>query len=66
MSYEAFKARVNALIDRKKLSIKPQFYHDTEKGKYLACCKDVKIIGTSLSNKVTVKWGSGHTAMAAI
>lgn len=66
MSYEAFVAMVNALITRKKLNIKPRFYNDTEKGKYYANCVDVKIIGNSLSKKVTVKWGSGHTAMASI
>lgn len=66
MSYEAFQAMVNALIKRKRLRIKPRFYHDTDKGRYFACCDDVKIIGTSLSKKVTVRWGSGHTAMAAI
>lgn len=66
MSYEAFVAMVNALITRKKLNIKPRFYNDTEKGKYYANCGDIKIIGIPSSMKVTVKWGSGHTAMAAI
>lgn len=47
-------------------SMKPRFYHDTDKGKYYAHCDGVKIIGTPTSKKVTVKWGSGHTAMAAI
>lgn len=47
-------------------SMKPRFYHDTDKGMYYAHCEGVKIIGTPTSKKVTVKWGSGHTAMAAI
>lgn len=66
MSYEAFMVMVNALISRKRLNIKPRFYHDTDKGMYYAHCEGVKIIGTPTSKKVTVKWGSGHTAMAAI
>lgn len=66
MSYEAFKAMVNALISRKRLNIKPRFYHDTENGKYYAYCNDVKITGNPASKKVTVNWGSGHTAMATI
>lgn len=66
MSYEAFKAMVNALISRKRLNIKPRFYHDKDKGKYYAYCDDVKIIGTPVSKKVTVNWGSNHTAMTTI
>lgn len=66
MSYEAFKAMVNALIIRKKLNIKARFYNDTEKGMYYAHCNGVKIIGTPTSKKITVKWGSGHTAMVAV
>ena len=66
MGYEAFKAMVNALIKRKGLNIKPRFYNDTDEGKYYAQCDDVKIIGTPMSKKVTIKWGSGHTAMATI
>ena len=47
-------------------SMKPRFYHDTDKGKYYAHCDGVKIIGTPSSKQVTVKWGSGHTALAVI
>lgn len=66
MSYETFVAMVNALITRKNLNIKPQFYNDIDKGKYCANCDGVKIIGNPASKKVTVKWGSGHVAMATI
>lgn len=66
MSYEAFKAMVNALISRKKLSIEAKFSHDTDKGLFCADCNGVKIIGNPTSKKVTVKWGDGHTAMATI
>ena len=66
MSYEAFKAMVNALISRKGLNINPRFYYDTDKGKYYANCEGIKIIGTPVGKRITVKWGSGHTAMAAI
>lgn len=67
MSYEAFMARVNALIRRSGLSIKVRFSTDDEKGKHYANCSDgTTIVGSPCSLKVTVRWGSGHTAMAAI
>ena len=67
MSYEVFKAKVNALIRRSGSSIKVRFSTDEEKGKHYASCSDgTTIIGCPCSMKVSVKWGSGHTAMAAI
>lgn len=66
MSFESFKASINALIRRKKLNIKPSFYYDEDKGLYCAIVDGVKIVGNSLSKKITVKWGSAHQAMAKI
>lgn len=67
MSYDVFKRKVNALIRNAKLNTKVRFHNDTDKGKYIAYCgDDVQIIGTPCGLKVTVKWGSGHTAMASI
>lgn len=67
MSYESFKAKVQILLSRIGQSSSVQFSNDEEKGKYSAKCSDnVTIIGNSSSLKVTVKWGSGHTAMANI
>ena len=65
MSYESFKARVTALIKRTGLTVR--FSYDEETGKHCAICSDgTTITGCPSSLKVTVKWGSGHTAMATI
>lgn len=67
MSYEVFKRRVNALIDRIGGDISVCFVNDTDKGKFFANCSDgTTIVGCPLSLKVTVLFGSGHQAMAAI
>lgn len=67
MSYESFKAKVQALLGRVGQGSSVQFSNDEEKGKFSAKCSDgVTIIGCSTSLKITVKWGSGHTAMATI
>lgn len=67
MSYESFKAKVNALIRRSGSGVKVRFSTDEEKGKHFANCSDgTTIIGSPACLKVTVKWGSGHTSMATI
>lgn len=67
MSYEAFKAKVSALIRRSGQSISVEFSTDAEQGKHYAACSDgTTIIGCPSCLRVTVKWGSGHTSMAAI
>lgn len=67
MSYEAFEAKVNALIRRVGSGISVRFSNDIEKGKFYASCSDgTMIIGCACAMKVTVKWGSGHTSMASI
>lgn len=67
MSYECFKAKVRTLLGRIGQGSSVQFSNDEEKGKFFAKCSDgITIIGHPASLKVTVKWGSGHTAMATI
>lgn len=67
MSYEAFKVKVNALIQRSGQSILVRFSTDEEQGKHYAICSDgTTIIGCSSSLRITVTWGSGHTSMAEI
>lgn len=63
MSYEVFCRRVSAIV--KRTGAKARFF--SEDGKHIARCTDgVTIIGNSECPSVLVKWGSGHTALAAI
>lgn len=68
MSYEAFKAKVNALIKRAGGDIEVRFFNDFEKGKHYANCSDgTVIIGSISCTKVTVRWnGKNHQSMAGI
>lgn len=67
MSYDVFRRKVNALISRAGGGISVRFHNDAEKGKFFANCSDgTTIIGNSSSLKVTVRYGSGHQAMASI
>ena len=67
MSYEVFQRKVNALIARVGGGVKVRFNNDTDKGKHYANCSDgTTIIGNESCLKVTVRWGSGHQAMATI
>lgn len=67
MSYEAFKAKVKALINRAGGRISVGFYNDRQRGRYFANCSDgVTIIGNSSSLKVSVRWGSGHAGIAEL
>lgn len=67
MSYEVFKRKVNALIARAGGRITVRFSTDAEAGKHYADCSDGTTIAGNLSClKVTVRYGSGHQAMAAI
>lgn len=67
MSFDSFKQRVTALIDRAGGGISVRFNNDTEKGRFFANCSDgTTIIGHSSSLKITVRFGSGHQAMATI
>lgn len=65
MSLENFVSAVTALAKKNGLSV--DFSTDEDTGKHIAKCSDgTTIIGNPTSMKVTVKWGSGHTAMATI
>jgi len=67
MSYEVFQHKVNALIARVGGGIKVRFNNDTDKGRFFANCSDgTTIIGRPSTLKVTVRYGSGHQAMATI
>lgn len=68
MSYEVFKTKVNALIERAGGGIKVWFSSDSEHGKHYAYCSDgTTIIGCESCLKVTVKWNSkNHQSMVAI
>ena len=61
MSYEAFKRKVNALIERSgDKSCKPHFKQDTERGNFICYLNDAnntRIIGRESALKVTVRWG---------
>ena len=68
MSYEVFKKRVNALVNRMN-GAKPvvSFRHDPERGKHYANFSDgTTIIGNTVAKNVMVQWGSGHRATAMI
>ena len=67
MSYEVFERKVNALIKKAGGKITVLFHNDTDKGKFFAIFSDgTTIIGNPKSLKVTVRFGSGHQAMATI
>ena len=68
MSYEVFKAKVNALIRKSGLSENVRFFENKHEGKYFANCPDegVTIVGRSGALRVSVIWGSGHLSMAKI
>lgn len=69
MSYEVFRRKVNALIDRANGKSTDGISVDfsTESGKHTARCSDgTTIIGNESGSRVTVRWGSGHQSIAAI
>lgn len=66
MNYDVFQSKVNNLLSRIDSGIVAAFSHD-ENGRHIAECSDGTVItGNAKSLKVTICWGSGHTAMAAI
>lgn len=67
MSYEVFRRKVSALISRAGGGISVRFHNDADKGRFFANCSDgTTIIGNADCLKVTVRYGSGHQAMAVI
>lgn len=64
MSYEVFCKKVYELL--RALNMKARFIK-TDDGRYIAKVSDGStIIGNSVSLKVTLRWASGHQAMAEI
>ena len=74
MNFFIFVERVNQMIAKAGGNIIARFDHDTDLGRFIAHCDDdTEIIapaGASLDCsgklKVTVRFGSGHQAMAMI
>ena len=67
MQYEVFCDKVRALLSRSGADIKVRFHNDSDEGRFFANCSDgTTIIGNPSSFKVTVRFGSGHQAMAEI
>lgn len=67
MSFEGFKRKVNALIERAGGGIAVMFATDEELGKHYAVCSgEIMIIGRTSCKRVEVRWGSGHTSLATI
>ncbi len=65
MTFEVFQDRVLKLLAKVGGNFKVAF--QSEDGRHYARVSDgTTIIGNSDRLKVTVKWGSGHTAMATI
>ena len=65
MSFDMFKSAVLRIAQSAGVSV--DFSTNEDTGKHIAKCSDgTTIIGNPTSMKVTVKWGSGHTAMATI
>ena len=67
MSYEAFKAKISALIQSSHKNVSVRFSTDEERGKHYAACSDgTTIIGYLSGLRVAVKLGSGRASMTAI
>lgn len=59
MSYKSFKLRIWCRFGSGVIFTQ-------EDGKHIARLEGVTIIGNAISERVTVKWGSGHMAIATI
>ena len=65
MTYETFKRKISIIAST--VGQIPVFVHDVEKGLYKALFDDkTQITGNGKSKKISVIWGSGHTAMAEV
>lgn len=65
MKFDDFCMRIRRMVKRAGCKADVKFCH--EDGKHIARFSDgVSIIGNTLSNRVSVRWGSGHTAMAVL
>lgn len=67
MEFEEFKAKVLTIAKRAGVS-KVGFLTDagSHKARFPADCDVREILGNTISPSVLVRWGSGHTARAAI
>lgn len=68
MSYETFRCKVNALIERAGGDIRVRFSKDDDTGKFFANCSDgTTIIGNRQALRVAVQWnGRVHQGIATI
>lgn len=67
MSFDRFQTKIGDLITRTDPGLSVDFQNDEEHGKYIARISDgTTIIGNPSGLKMTVRWGSGHSAMADI
>lgn len=67
MSYRVFQDKVNGFVKKSGEDIPVMFWYDDEIGQFYAyCAGDIVIVGCPSSEKVTVNWGCGHMAMAAV
>ena len=65
MAYNSFVSRVQSLIARAGGGIGVSFSVDN--GRFVASCTDgTTIIGNPSCSRVSVRWGSGHEAIAEI
>ena len=65
MQFDDFCSKVKRMVKRADCKVDVKFCH--EDGKHIARFSDgMSIIGNTLSKRVFVKWGSGHTAMAVL
>lgn len=65
MSYQVFQSRVLSLLEKSNSGLSVNF--NNEDGKFMANFSDgTRIIGNPVSNKVTIRWGSGHQANTEI
>ena len=67
MNYEGFMSKVVDIVVRAGGGLNVRFSNDREHGKFLALVSDgTMIIGRPNCLKITVRFGSGHQAMAEI
>lgn len=65
MSYEVFKRKVNAIIEKAGGNMNVSF--STNDGTHIARFSDGTTIKANVSClRMSVRWGSGHTAIATV
>lgn len=67
MSFLVFRHRVEEMVKKAGGGISVNYRADRENGRHFANCSDgTRIIGSTSSLKVSVRWGSGHAAVAEL